>query len=180
MSAITWAQTTVWGDHSMTQAHWVKLDLRPCTGEVQTCHKYWNKYISILWLDHVHAGTVKFPKSWLWTLPCLQKIHHFFFSHTFSITHNAVVLWLFRCVHPKNQTKVFWFLHFYESNQMSHTQLTYRLVHHQTDLLLCTINCFIQWAHPQNMAVGDLTFFNHTLYLCSQHVDSGEMWINAN
>ena len=36
----------------------------------------------MLWLDHVRAGTVKFPKSWLWTLGCRQKIHHFFFSHT--------------------------------------------------------------------------------------------------
>ena len=36
---------------------------------------------------------------------------------------------------------------------------------HQTDLLLCTVNYFIQWARPQNMAVGDLAFY-YTLYLC--------------
>ena len=39
----------------------------------------------------------------------------------------------------------------------------------RTDLLLCTVNCFKQWAHPQNMAVGDLApdlAFYHTLYLC--------------
>ena len=34
----------------------------------------------------------------------------------------------------------------------------------QTDLLLCTINCFPQWARFQNMVVGDLTFY-YTLYL---------------
>ena len=36
----------------------------------------------MLWLDHVCAGTMKFPESWLWTLGCGQKIYHFFFSHT--------------------------------------------------------------------------------------------------
>ena len=35
----------------------------------------------------------------------------------------------------------------------------------QTDLLLCTINCFLQWDHLPNMAVGDLAFY-YTLYLC--------------
>ena len=34
----------------------------------------------------------------------------------------------------------------------------------QTDLLLCTINCFLQWVHLPNMAVGDLAFY-YTLYL---------------
>ena len=43
-------------------------------------------------------------------------------AHVFSFTHKALVLWLFKCVHPKNQTKIFWFLHFYESKQMSLTQ----------------------------------------------------------
>ena len=38
----------------------------------------------MLWLDHVRSGIVKFPKSWLWTLACRQKIHHFFFSHTWD------------------------------------------------------------------------------------------------
>ena len=36
----------------------------------------------MLWWRHVRAGAVKFPKSWLGTLPLRQKIHHFFFSHT--------------------------------------------------------------------------------------------------
>ena len=34
----------------------------------------------------------------------------------------------------------------------------------QTDLLLCTINCFLHWDHLPNMAVGDLAFY-YTLYL---------------
>ena len=34
----------------------------------------------------------------------------------------------------------------------------------QTDLLHCTINCFLQWDHLPNMAVGDLAFY-YTLYL---------------
>ena len=34
----------------------------------------------------------------------------------------------------------------------------------QTDLLLCTINCFLQWDHLPNMAVGDLASY-YTLYL---------------
>ena len=43
---------------------------------------------------------------------------------------------------------------------------SYRLVQRQTDLLLCTINCFLRWACPQNMAVGNLQFY-YTLYLCN-------------
>ena len=93
-------------------------------------------------------------------------------THLFSFTHNAVVLSHFRCVHSENQTKFFWFLHFYESKQISLTQdLRWSLeqsiaqqLQRQTDLLLCTINCFPQWAHLQNMAVGDLAFY-YTLYL---------------
>ena len=38
----------------------------------------------------------------------------------------------------------------------------------QTDLLLCTINCFLQWDHLPNMAVGDLAFY-YTLYLWMNH-----------
>ena len=43
---------------------------------------------TLLWCDdvtYVHgAGAVKFPKSRLGTLPLRQKIHHFFFSHTWD------------------------------------------------------------------------------------------------
>ena len=145
----------------------------------------------MLWLDHVRSGIVKFLKSWLWTLRCWQIIHHFFFSYTwgtrfkyifakvmplhthlFSFTHNAVVLSHFRCVHSENQTKIFWFFTFYKSKQISLTQdLRWSLeqsialqLQRQTDLLLCTVNCFPQWAHPQNMAIGHLAFY-YTLYL---------------
>ena len=37
---------------------------------------------------------------------CLRDAPH---AHVFSFTHNAVVLSHFRCVHPENQTKIFWF-----------------------------------------------------------------------
>ena len=61
---------------------------------------------------------------------------------------------------------------FYESKQMSLAQdLRWSLeqsialqLQRQTDLLLCTINCFPQWARPQNMAVRDLALY-YTLYL---------------
>ena len=43
-------------------------------------------------------------------------------AHVFSFTHNAMVLWLFRCVHPEKQMKIFRFLPFYESKQMSLTR----------------------------------------------------------
>ena len=45
----------------------------------QTRHKNCNFYVTMLWLDHVHADIVKFAKSWLWTLSCRQKIPYFFF-----------------------------------------------------------------------------------------------------
>ena len=35
-------------------------------------------------VTYVRAGAVKFPKRWLKTLPLRQKIHHFFFSHTWA------------------------------------------------------------------------------------------------
>ena len=38
-------------------------------------------------------------------------------AHVFSFTHNAVVLWLFRCVHPKIQTKIFNFDIFMNQNK---------------------------------------------------------------
>ena len=40
----------------------------------------------------------------------------------------------------------------------------------QTDLLLCTINCFLQWDHLPNMAVGDLAFL---LYSISMGIATG-------
>ena len=40
-------------------------------------------------------------------LPWVMPLH----AHVFSFTHNTVVFWLFGCVHPKNETQIFWFLH---------------------------------------------------------------------
>ena len=48
-------------------------------------------------------------------------------------------------------------------------------LHHQTDLLLCTINCFLRWARPQNMAVGDLDFY-YSLYLYELASNQDTLW----
>ena len=53
-------------------------------GKVQTRHGYCNLYVTVSWWRQVRAGAVKFPKSWLGTIPLRQKIHHFFFSHTWG------------------------------------------------------------------------------------------------
>ena len=74
---------------------------------------------------------------------------------------------------PRKSNENFLIFTFYESKQMSLTQdLRWSLgrsialqLQRQTDLLLCTINCFLQWDHLPNMAVGDLAFY-YTLYLC--------------
>ena len=74
---------------------------------------------------------------------------------------------------PRKSNDHFSIFTFYESKQMSLTQdLRWSLgrsialqLQRQTDLLLCTINCFLQWDHLPNMAVGDLAFY-YTLYLC--------------
>ena len=73
---------------------------------------------------------------------------------------------------PRKSNDHFSIFTFYESKQMSLTQdLRWSLgrsialqLQRQTDLLLCTINCFLQWDHLPNMAVGDLAFY-YTLYL---------------
>ena len=119
----------------------------------------------MLWLDHICASTVKFPKSWFCNLLCQQKIHHFFFSQTWGTHLNYLpercpYMFMYSALHimqwfshildvftPKN----FDFNIFYESKQMSLTQdlkwsleqcstLAISIVYqrHQTDLLLCT------------------------------------------
>ena len=93
-------------------------------------------------------------------------------THVFSFTHNAVVLSTFQMCSPRKSNENFLIFTFYESKQMSLTQdLRWSLgrsialqLQRQTDLLLCTINCFLQWDHLPNMAVGDLAFY-YTLYL---------------
>ena len=74
---------------------------------------------------------------------------------------------------PRKSNENFSIFTFYESKQMSLTQdLRWSLgrsialqLQRQIDLLLCTLNCFLQWDHLPNMAVGDLAFY-YTLYLC--------------
>ena len=78
---------------------------------------------------------------------------------------------------PRKSNEHFSIFTFYESKQMSLTQdLRWSLgrsialqLQRQTDLLLCTINCFLQWDHLPNMAVGDLVFY-YTLYLWGLYV----------
>ena len=137
-----------------------------------------------------YMPALKFPKSWLWTLGYWQKIHHFFFSHKWGtrfkylsklcpyiLMYSAlhIMQWFSRLLDvftPKIKRKCSIFT-FYESKQMSLTQdLRWSLgrsialqLQRQTDLILCTIDCFLQWDHLPNMAVGDLAFY-YTLYLC--------------
>ena len=148
----------------------------------------------LLLCDYVtYVPALKFPKSWLRTLGYWPKIHHFFFSHKWD-THFKYLsklrpyILMYSALHimqsfsqlldvftPKIKRKIFDFT-FYESKQMSLTQnlrwsLGRSIVLHllqlqsQTDLLLYAINCFLQWDHLPNMAVGDLAF-SFTLYLC--------------
>ena len=135
---------------------------------------------------------LKFPKSWLRTLGYRQKIHHFFFSHKWGtrfryLSKLCPYILMYSTLHmmqwfsqlldvfaPKIKRKFFDFYILWILKQMSLTQnLRWSLgrsialqLQRQTDLLLCTINCFLQWDHLPNMAVGDLAFY-YTLYLWS-------------
>ena len=104
-------------------------------GKVQACHEYCNLYVTMLRFNHIRAGTVKFPKSWLWTLLCWQKIHHFFFSHTWDthlkylpklcpyiLMYSAlhIMQWVSQILDvftPKIRENFFWFLHFMNQNK---------------------------------------------------------------
>ena len=143
----------------------------------------------MLWLRHVRSGIVKFPKSWLWTLGCRQKIHHFFFSHTWGTRFKYLLqlcpyILMYSAIHimqwfshildvftPKIRRKFFDLYILWIKTNVAYTRLEViartrycTILQRQTDLLLCTLNCFPQWAHLQNMAVGDLVFY-YTLYL---------------
>ena len=148
---------------------------------------------TLLCCDYVtYVPALKFPKSWLWTLGYRQKIHHFFFSHKWGtpfkyLSKLCPYILMYSALHIMQ-----WFSHlldvftpkinenfsiftFYESKQMSLTQdLRWSLgwsialqLQRQTDLLLCTINCFLQWDHLPNMAVGDLAFYYSVSMLCT-------------
>ena len=78
---------------------------------------------------------------------------------------------------PRKSNENFSIFTFYESKQMSLTQdLRWSLgrsialqLQRQTNLLLCTINCFLQWDHLPNMAVGDLAFYYIYIYGVGTH-----------
>ena len=120
---------------------------------------------------------MKFPKSRLWTLGCRQKIHHFFFSHTWStrfkyltklcpyiLMYSAlhIMQWFSRILdvfNPKIRRKFFDFYILRITTNVAYTRFeliartkyctTTLQLQCQTDLLLCIINCFLQWALPQ-------------------------------
>ena len=97
-------------------------------------------------------------------------------AHVFSFTHNAVVLSHFRCVHPEIQTKMFLNLTFlWIKTNVAYTRLEViakQCSALQVEFITCVklicyfilYYCFLHWAHPPNMAVGDLDFY-YTLYL---------------
>ena len=122
----------------------------------------------MLWLRHIRAGTVEFPKSWLQTQLLRQKIHHFFFSHTWGtcfiyLPEGCPYILMYSALHimqwfshildvftPKIRWKFFDFKIFMNQNKCHlhktwsdrwTTQCTTSRVYHrrQTDLLLCTI-----------------------------------------
>ena len=111
-------------------------------------------------------AAVKFPKSWLGTLPLRQKIHHFFFSHTWGtrfkyLPEGCPYMLMYSALHimqwfshildvfnPKIRFKFLDFNIFMNQNKRPihktwSDRLTYatsRVYHRrQTDLLLCTI-----------------------------------------
>ena len=145
----------------------------------------------MLWWRHEH-GAVKCPKSWLRTLGYRPKIHHFFFSHKWAtrfkylsklcpyiLMYSAlhIMQWFSRSLDvftPKIKRKFFDIYILWIKTNVAYTRLEMIArtkypgialqLQRQTDLLLCTINCFLQWDHLPNMAVGDLAFY-YTLYL---------------
>ena len=151
----------------------------------------------MLWLDHVRAGAVKFPKADFEPYSYGKNTPLFLFpnmgrslqilawgmplhAHVFSFTHNAVVSH-FKCVHPENQTKIFKILTFlwiktnvaYTTLQVIAKQRSVLQVEFITGFkLICYFvlyYCFFHWVHPPNMAVGDLDFY-YTLYLWFHHL----------
>ena len=110
---------------------------------------------TLLCCDYItYLPALKFPKSWLRTLGYRQKIHHFFFSHKWGTRFRYLSKLCLYTPSPRKSNENFSIFTFYESKQMSLTQyLSWSLgrsiafalqLQHQTDLLLCTINCFLQ------------------------------------
>ena len=139
------------------------------------------------------AGAVKFPKSWLGTLPLRQKIHHFFFSHTWGtrfkyLPEGCPYMLMYSALHIMQ-----WFSHILDvftrksdenvsistfwciKTNVAYTRL--EVIAKQRSALqvefitgvklICYFvlyYCFLHWAHLPNMVVGDLAFY-YTLYL---------------
>ena len=147
----------------------------------------------MLWWRHVCAGAVKFPKSWLWTLPLRQKIHHFFFPHTWDarfkyLPEGCPYMLMYSALHimqwfshilevftPKIRQKFFDFNTFMIKTNVAYTRLEVIAKQHsalQVESITCVklicyfvlYYCFLHWVHLPNMAVGDLAFY-YTLYL---------------
>ena len=158
-------------------------------------HGYCNLYVSTLWWRHVRAGAVKFPKGWLETLPLRQKIHHFFFSHTWGtrfkyLPEGCPYMLMYSALHamqwfsqlldvftPKIRRKFFDFNILWIKTNVAYTRL--KMIAKQRSALqvkfitcvklICYFvlyYCFLHWSHLLNMAVGDLAFY-YTLYLCT-------------
>ena len=148
----------------------------------------------MLWLDHIHTGAVKFPKSWLWTLLLRQKIHHFFFSHTWGarfkyLPEGCPYMLMYSALHIMQ-----WFSHILDEFilKIRQTFLILTFLWIKTNVastrleviakqrsalqvefitgvkLICYFvlyYCFLgHWAHPPNMAVSNLDCY-FILYL---------------
>ena len=97
-------------------------------------------------------------------------------AHVFSFTQNAVVLSHFKCVHPENSDENFSILTVvWIKTNVAYTRL--EVIAKQRSALqvefitgvklICYFvlyYCFLHWAYPPNIAVGDLDFY-YTLYL---------------
>ena len=137
---------------------------------------------------------LKFPKSWLRTLGYRQKIHHYFFSHKWGtrfkylsklcpyiLMYSAlhIMQWFSQVLDVftlKIKRKFFDFYILWIKTNVAYTRLEMiaRTKYCTTTtasnwLLLCTVNCSLQWDHLPNMAVGDLAFY-YTLYLWLLHI----------
>ena len=115
------------GDQSIKRCSLGRGDLWTSTGKVQTHHECWNLYkigSRTRWHCEISKkltlNPTKVAKNTLFLFPDMGLSLIIFalgiplHANVFSFTHNAVVLSQFRCVYLKNQTKVFWFWHFYE------------------------------------------------------------------
>ena len=157
---------------------------------------------------HVRAGAVKFPKSWLETLPLRQKIHRFFFSHTwgsrfkylpegcpYMLMYSAlhIMQWfsqlLDACVHPENQMKNFSILTFlwiktnvaYTSLEVIATQHSVLQVEFITGVqLICYFILYYYFLHWSHLPNMAVgdLAFYYTLYLWIKHFGTNFVILN--